>query len=211
MSGPQNPKPSPAFRWQLPLSPNGVGVRLVDGGEFRVRPVRATDKQALKDAFERLSPDSRYRRFFTLSPQMPDALAERLTHIDHKTHRAWVVGEIEPAAGEEDEGIGVARLITDEADPSRAEAAFAVMDEFQGRGIGQLLLDLILSSAAANGIETIYAEMLSGNKAMRGLFQSRGAEVNRARSTPQVVCLDLEVSADTDPTAGALYELLRLV
>ncbi len=199
---------SPRFKWELPLSPRGVAVQLKDGSEVVVRPVRATDKQAAIEGFAKLSPQSRYRRFFTLMPTLSDNLADRLTDIDHHTHRAWAVFDphLDPEVG----GIAVARLITDSDDGSLAEAAFAVLDSYQGRGVGQLLLDMVTSTAALNGIETIRAHTLRENRAMIGLLRSRGARSNPEESDGETVALDLSVSVDeADTTAGALYELIR--
>ncbi len=198
-------------RWNLPLSPEGVIFELEDGRRFRVRPVRAADKDALQEAYHRLSPESRYRRFFTLMPHLPDHWATRLTDIDHDRHRAWAVFDPN-AADHEDDEVGVARLIVDADDPTTADAAFAVIDEYQGQGIGRLLMELIVSTAALNEISTVRAETLRENRSMIGLLRSFGAVKNADRSDPEVICYELAVPSieQADITAGALYELLRL-
>ena len=138
-------------RLHFPLPAEGVHRTLRDGTIVLLRPIRASDKASLEESFERLSPESRYRRFFTAMPRLPAGWSENLTDVDHKSHRAWVV--VDPNAptkveGADGLGVAVGRLVADPDDPSVAEAAFTVLDDYQQRGIGHLLLDAIVSSAA---------------------------------------------------------------
>lgn len=203
--------PSARVRWNLPLTPDGVIFELEDGSRFRVRPVRATDRTALQEAYEQLSPESRYRRFFTLMPHLPEEWATRLTDIDHTTHRAWVVFDPDAPSGHGDDGVAVARLINDADEPAVAEAAFAVADDYQGRGIGRLLFELIVSTAVLADLNVIRADTLRENRPMIGLLRSFGAVKNAERSDADIVCYELPVptAEQADITAGALYELLR--
>ena len=72
-------------------------------------------------------------------------------------------------------GVGVARYITSSTDPTRAEIAITVIDEYHGRGIGRLLLDALIDHAVDNGITTGTATVLSVNTKMLGLLTSMGA------------------------------------
>ena len=64
-------------------------------------------------------------------------------------------------------------------DPKLAEAAFAVADEHQGRGIGTRLLEQLAARAAEVGIERFVAYVLPDNRAMLGVFESAGFELTR--------------------------------
>jgi len=161
-------------KWDLPLSPDGMILEYRGGGQFRVRPIRGSDRAALVESFARLSPDSRYRRFFTRMNELPEQWADRLTNIDHSRHRAWVAFEAE-AGGAETRGIAVARLISQLETPEIAELAMAVVDDRQGRGIGRALMDLLLSTAAVSGVAVVRADTMRENKAMIRLLRSRGA------------------------------------
>jgi len=201
-------------KWNLPLSPEGVVVRCSDGGLVRVRPIRPTDKGPLKETFARLSPKSRQRRFFTQMNELPEMLAERLTNIDHTLHRAWVVFDASHNAAAAsyattaEAGIAVARLVALPGDPTTAELALVVDEGHQGRGVGRALMDLLLSTAAANGITTLTADTLRDNKAMIRLMRERGAIADESRSEGGIVSYDLVVT-EVDETVGALYDLIR--
>ena len=64
-------------------------------------------------------------------------------------------------------------------DPAAAEAAFAVADELQGRGIGTRLLERLAALAAGQGIERFVAKFSPTIRPMLGVFESAGLEVTR--------------------------------
>ena len=194
--------------WHLPLSPDGVVLNCRDGGRIRVRPIRKSDKQALIETFRSLSPESRRRRFFTQMNELPEYWANRLTDIDHRGHRAWVVFDAESEAGQE-VGIAVARMVAVDGEPGTAELSLVVADDQQGRGIGRMLMDLLLSTAAVSGVRVLRADTMYDNKAMIRLMRERGAERVDDRTDPGIVSFDLAVP-DVDETTGALYDLIRL-
>jgi hypothetical protein len=80
-------------------------VRLRDGTRVRLRPVQPDDKHLLVRGFERLSEDSRYRRFFTPMSELRPAQLEYLTEVDHHDHEAVL------AVDEHGEPVGVARYV----------------------------------------------------------------------------------------------------
>ncbi len=196
-------------KWDLPLSSDGVILDFGGGSRIRVRPIRASDKTALIETFARLSPLSRQHRFFTQMNELPEGWAERLTSIDHSLHRAWVVFDTDAGSGGcSEQGIAVARLVSQAGDPTTAELALAVVDDHQGRGIGRALMDLLLSTAAINKIGVIRADTMRDNKAMIRLLRSWGALPVADRSDGGVVSYDLRVP-NVDETTGALYDLIR--
>ncbi len=207
------------FTWNLPLDPDGIHGELDDGSPFVIRPIRATDGSALESAFARMSPRSRYLRFFSVRERLGDDLLEMLTNIDHDEHRAWVVAD--PTVPSEVDGsdgglgIAVARLINVDGEPGVAEAALVVADDYQRRGFGRLLLELLIGTARDTGIEFIRFETLYENRGMRGLLSELTAVKNDKLSDREVLVYDLPVNeevADGDGVAiGALYELLRFV
>ena len=200
--------------WQLPLEAAGIVVRLPSGGEVRIRPVRETDGPALEAAYERLSEESRYLRFFSARSKLGERLVTSLTHIDHETHFAWGVFDPERQSDVGDDSglaVGSARLICDE-DPTSAEAALAIVDEYQGRGIGRFLIELLVATAADVGVDVLRFEILRENRAMIAAMVRAGAE-RHPTGDRQVVEYRIAVPApeDTVVPAGALYELLRRI
>ena len=83
-------------------------VTLRDGAQVDVRPVEPEDRAALAEGFERLSPESRYRRFFGPMPRLSDRDLDYLTRVDHHDHEALVA--VDALTGD---GIGVARYVRD--------------------------------------------------------------------------------------------------
>ena len=118
----------------------------------RLRPVSPDDKPLFAAAWEAL------RRVVAL-PALHDAQAaprpcddlEYLTEVDHVDHEA--IGAVDPRTGA---GLGVARYVRDAERPDAAEAAVAVVDEWQGRGLGGLLLRRLTDRATANGITHLH-------------------------------------------------------
>lgn len=131
-----------------------------------LRPLLPSDRPAYLDLLSRLSPESRRLRFFTAS--LPsEKLINYLIAIDFIDHFAWVVLDRSTTPHQ---GCGVARLIRSSTDASRAEAAFAVTDEHQGRGIGTIMFGAIGVAARALGVTTLTAQVLDENAAMRRVF-----------------------------------------
>ncbi len=202
--------------WDLPLSDGGIRVELGDQ-EFFVRPIRADDAEALENAFGEMSPRSRYLRFFAVRERLGAELVRKLTDIDHVRHRAWVVANpSEPSTVGTDEGRGVAvaRLVVVDDQPRTAEAALAVVDDHQGRGIGRLLLDLLISTARASDIDYLRFETLPENEGMKKLIDEHGGELNRALTSSEVLVYEVSIAGepdDADVVVGGLYEILRYI
>lgn len=200
--------------WDLPLSPAGILVELDNGITVRIRPIRPSDRPALLAAYERFSEESRYFRFFSPKPVLSDTMATALTTFDHTRQLAWAVFDpARPSEVGDDSGLVVAsaRLFIDASDPTVAEATLAVVDEYQRRGIGRFLMELLVSTAAQHDIATIHFDVLHENVAMRALLEKVGAS---GRSRPEdrtIMAYDLPVPTldEADITAGALYDLLR--
>ena len=121
----------------------------------------------------RLSPESRYRRFFSPMPRLTDAMVRRLVGTDGHDHVA-LVAETLPARNEHPVPLGVARFIRVNGRPSAAEVAVTVIDEMHGRGLGHLLLEAIAALAREHGVTMIVASVLAENAPMNALIRSMG-------------------------------------
>jgi RimJ/RimL family protein N-acetyltransferase len=150
--------------------PNGLRVGL--------RPIHPDDREALVEGFRALSDDSRYQRFLTPMPRLTDHQAKYLTELDQINHFAWGIG-IRDADGAV-EGIGVARYVRDTADPSAAEIAVAISDEYQGLGLGSLLVRALAVVAETHGVACLTGYMLGSNRPMIRIFERIGARTHAA-------------------------------
>jgi GNAT superfamily N-acetyltransferase len=143
-----------------------VNVRLPNGVEVVVRPIRPGDKRLLADGMARMSPDSVHRRFLAPKLELTATELRYLTEVDFRDHLALVAVHADDPATL----AGVARWIRDPREPGRAEAAIAVADDLQGHGLGTALGAAIARAARARGVERFTATTLPHNRAAHRLF-----------------------------------------
>jgi RimJ/RimL family protein N-acetyltransferase len=175
--------------------------RLRNGEEILIRPIRAEDRDELAAGMERLSPESRYRRFFTPTADLSRAALDYLTEVDHHDHEALVA--VEPATGH---GIGVARFVRSTEDPGRAEVAVAVADSWHNRGVATALLDRLTQRARAEGVRRFSAEILADNEPMLELIDELGEVTMRHLEHGSV---EIEVQLPPEGIGAALRGSLR--
>src|SRR4051794_30040034 len=174
---------------------------LRDGGRVRVRPIEPGDRAALAQAFERLSPESRYRRFFSPISRLSERQLDYLTRVDHHDHEALL-------ALDDDSGdlVGVARYVR--TGPGEAEPAIVVGDDWHGRGVATVLLDRLVERALDEGISRFKAPVLAGNaEAVRVLSRLGDTDVRR-RGTEVELSIALH---EQPPRADGMRALLRAV
>ena len=146
-------------------------VVVADGGTVHLRPIRPSDADALVEFHAGLSTRTRYLRYFSAYPRIPERDLYRFTHVDHHDRVALIAelgGEI-IAVGRYERAPG-----TDEA-----EVAFVVADAHQGRGIGSVLLEHLAAAARESGIKRFQAVVLAENTAMIRVFRDAGYETTR--------------------------------
>jgi GNAT superfamily N-acetyltransferase len=161
------------------LSPDGGGLdrvhRLRDGTRVRLRAIGPADRRPLVAGFERLSPETRYKRFFSAVPRLPEALLARLLDTDGWNHLAIGAERLREDGSAEEALVGVARFIRSASDPASAETSVAVADELQHQGLGTLLLAALSDAARARGVQRFSARVLAGNAPMNALLRGLGA------------------------------------
>jgi GNAT superfamily N-acetyltransferase len=180
----------------------GVPIALRDGSRVRIRRIRDSDSELLLRGFRRLSPESRYRRFLGPTPKLSERTVSYLVEIDHRDHEALIAVDEELG-----EGVGVARYVRNPAQPKAAEVAVTVIDDWQGRGLGTLLLEAITMRAREEGIDTFSVLTLVDNREMMDLLHRLGAVrvVNHAAGSVEV-----EVHLPAIGVSPELRKLIRL-
>ena len=175
--------------------------RLRDGAQIEIRPISPDDREELAAGMRRLSPESRYRRFFTPASELSETQLTYLTEVDHHGHEALVA--LDPETGH---GIGVARFVRSPADAETAEVAVAVADFWQGRGVATALLDRLAERARAEGVRRFSADILAENRPMLELIGELGDAhvIERDQGTVTVV-----VELPPEGIGAALREALR--
>lgn len=175
-------------------------VRLRDGAVVLVRPVTPADRCLFVEGFERFGAESRQSRFLTYKKELTEAELDFFTNIDHDRHEA--IGAIDAETGA---GVGVARMVRI-GSGTCAEAAVAVVDEWQGRGLGSVLLDRLIARARELGVERFMAVLRTDNRAMLALFERAGELRVRDRDGGVVT---IEVELPVDGPDGVLGATLR--
>jgi GNAT superfamily N-acetyltransferase len=166
-------------RWVV-VDPGGH-LRLVDGTDILLRPIRPGDGNLLAAGFDRLSARSRYRRFLAPMPVLTDSMLAFLTSVDGFNHRAWgavideQAGPAGPPSGARLSPAGVVRWVRTRREPVVADFAVTVIDDYQGRGLGGLLLDVAVLDAFACGVEHFEGLVLGENIASRRMLARGGA------------------------------------
>jgi len=143
--------------------------------ELLLRPVRPDDKRRLASAFERLSPETRYRRFFAPLERLSGQDLRYLTEVDHHDHEA--IAAVNPENGAI---VGVARYVRSD-DPSEAEVAVVVGDPWQGHGVATELLRQLVGRAREEGIDHFVALVMSENEEALELFRHIAPGGSRTR------------------------------
>lgn len=174
-------------------------------GRVLIRPIAADDKDRLEHGLEALSQESRYRRFFAPVSHLTDAELAYLTELDYENHFAWgALAADEPGRP----GIGVARYVRSHEDPSAAEAAVVVADDWQAKGIGGVLLRVLAETALQNGITRFEAMVLASNEPALEFMRRFGAELDTDESIVQI-SMPLPLPTDASFRDSALYSALR--
>jgi GNAT superfamily N-acetyltransferase len=156
-------------------SPTAEHVVFDDGLELLLRPVRADDKRRIAQAFERLSPQTRYRRFFAPMIRLGEQDLRYLTEVDHHDHEA--IAAVNPENGMI---VAVARYVRSD-DPTEAEVAVVVGDPWQGRGVATALLQRLVGRAREEGIDHFVALVMSDNAEALELFRHLAPGGSRTR------------------------------
>ncbi|WP_372729283.1 N-acetyltransferase family protein [Nocardioides sp.] len=127
----------------------GLSTTSRDRTFVRITRLARGDQQTVREVYQGLSETSRRLRFLVEMPAEPPATVLRLlAETDRVNHVAYV-------ATAHGRPVGIGRWVRDRHDPCIAEAAFSVVDDYQGRGVGSLLLHQLMHSMLYAGIGTL--------------------------------------------------------
>jgi RimJ/RimL family protein N-acetyltransferase len=160
------------------MSPSAKDYRQIEplrgGGDICIRALKPDDRTDLLEAVEQMSPQSLRTRFFSPKRYFSETEVAYFVEVDFVRHVALVAELL----SEEDRPIvGGARYVLTE--PGKAEIAFTVVDAYQGRGIGGILMRHLVKLARDAGLQELFAEVLPENHAMAKVFEKSGLSVTR--------------------------------
>lgn len=142
-------------------------TREIDGEMVTIRPVKPVDQRRIQEHFYNLDKKDVISRFFHDKSSFVRDEMEDLSQIDYIKNLTIVaiVGEF---------GFGrvvaVGEYLLDMEENS-AEIAFSVNRDFQGKGIGKILIKKLAEAARKNEISGMHAFTSSRNKPMVKLFK----------------------------------------
>ena len=134
------------------------------------------DREKFIAAFKRLSQKTVYQRFFGFMKELTDKQVEDFLNTDKKDHLAWAAFDL---IGDDTIGIGVGRFKRSEINPNEAELALTVLDEYQDKGIGSVLLAIMYYLASILEINILTGIILSDNFLLIRRFKELGAKMDR--------------------------------
>jgi len=162
--------------------------QLRDGRLVNILALRPEDEPDMLAALAQASVQSLQRRFFVMKRHFSDKERAFFMDIDFENHVALV-------ARAEDAGrnvlVGGCRYIVSE--PGQAEMAFMVVDGWQGRGVGSILMRHLIKLGNDAGLKELTAEVLPENTSMRKIFTKFGFKA-APRKDPQIVSLVLKLT-----------------
>lgn len=175
--------------WRPPLNVT-IGH---SAGPVELIPVGPPHRGLLADAFSDLSDRSRYLRFMAPLSRLSESDLSYLTELDMVDRFAWgILVDGRPAA--------VGRYVRVADGSTTAEVALTVLDDFQGMGLGTLLVECLAVVARDRGYATFSFEVLAENRAMLRILDKLGAAVEAEAG---VVHAEVDLDAIAAPPIGA--------
>jgi len=176
-------------------------VRLRSGDVVRLRQVRPGDAPAIARAYANLGEQSRFRRFFTLIPELSQSILQGATEVDHEDHEALVALPLLSS-----EIVGECRFFRLADHPDTADLAVTVVDAWQNRGLGSALLERLSERALELGIAYFTAEVLAENRAMLAMLPRLGRVETQAQGS--VVGARIEIAERRPHAQQEILDLL---
>ena len=186
-----------------------IDTVLNDGMPICIRPVHAADEKRLKEGVARLSPRSRYLRFFSGMSALPQNVVDRLVDVDGHDHIAW--GAL-PRRDPSEPAIGIVHAFREKEDREVAQFSVAVADEYHGLGAARLMTAVLLLDCAREGYRELLVHILAENEAGRAFARSLGAEKHGAGGNIIELEIGIEEAiailkgADDVPGLAAVFE-----
>lgn len=147
-------------------------VRLRDGTNAVIWPLLPTDRDALREEYEHLSPEARFHRFMSAVPHLTKPMLDQLVDdVDGVDHVALVLFAL-PEEGPE-VPAGIARVARRREDPATADVGVTVADQWQGRGVATALLRALMRRRP-RGVKKIVTKVAWDNPVPLALARGLG-------------------------------------
>jgi RimJ/RimL family protein N-acetyltransferase len=172
---------------------------LRDGGTIVIRPIERADADLLARAYERLSEESRRRRFIVTPPRLAEEDLRFLTDVDGTRHDALIALDLDTG-----ELVGEARYVREPGRPDAAEVAAVVLDDWQGRGVATILLTELTNRARTRGLARYRALVEADNRVVLEALTKLGGEPTPTSDGLLELEFDLPAAGLSERLVGAL-------
>ena len=169
-------------------------LKLRDGFEVTIRPIRPEDAQIEQSFVRNLSNESRYYRFMDGLRELSPRMLSHFTEVDYDRHMALIA--ISGRDGAEIQ-IGVARYLMD-GDGRHAEFAIVIADDWQRKGLGTCLMQALIDAARSGGVRLLHGDVLASNHKMLALMSKLGFSVKFDGQDARTMRVEMELKG-TDP------------
>ena len=174
-----------------------VPWRLEDGTNVLLRPIRPEDEVLESEFINGLSEETSRYRFFSIVRNLPHSDLVRFCNIDYDREMAIVAEVTEGGRRRE---VGVGRIVT-EPDLKRGEFAVVIADQYQTKGLGRKIVDMLIDIASEKRLEAIFGVVLKENAPMLSLCREMGFTLTPKEDYTEVE-LGLEVQPQKSPEAA---------
>jgi acetyltransferase len=157
--------------------------QLADGTDITIRPIRPEDAELVQAFVRGLSEESKYFRFMSSMQELTENMLVRFTQIDYSREMALIAVTL---VQDREIELGVARYAIN-PDGDTCEFALVVTDSFQGKGLGQKLMAVLMEAARSNGLSAIEGEVLSNNHNMLKLMMRLGFAIKTSEDDQSVM------------------------
>ena len=177
-------------------------LRLRDGTPALFRPIIPADKARLQEGLAMLSPEARYLRFFSPVTHLNEEELRFFTEVDQVNHVAW--GAMNPD-DPDFPGLGIARFVRIKETPEIAEAAVTVIDSYQRKGLGTILICLLYVLAADLNVQTLRGTILPENRFLIDWLHGLGATTEYHEGA---ILVDMPVLKDVSSLPATPYSTI---
>jgi acetyltransferase len=162
------------------------------GQELLLRPIRPEDGQRLMAFYAKASPADMRLRFFMSRREVPHSELARYSQIDYEREMTFIA--LAPQQSQQSDGQTMVAEVRAVCDPDnlRAEFAIQVASDWQGKGLGRLLLDKLLRYLRERGTTEVVGQCLRENTGMAALARAAGFEVS-AGPEPDTMVMQLQL------------------
>lgn len=163
-------------------------IALKDGTVVHIRMLKPEDREVLKEAFSKLSQETKRLRFLEQHDVLSEKELDYLLNVDNHNHVAFCAYVIRDG---KEVGVGVARYIRSLKNQKLAEVAITIVDEFQGKGIGKYLIGATVNYARENGITTFAANAFYFNRKILRIIEKYQYHITSAEDGVLKIEIDI--------------------